>query len=346
MKSDPAITERALSRVLSEVRAESAPELDWERIEARLGEEPRMPPADGTPSRGLRAAFVLAAAGLALTIGWVAAGGRAPMASPTLPEAPRHALDGDTLGTGSRIDAITDEVAVEHARHSRWTLERGGRASVTTGGGIVRVELEQGALVARVVPSQKQETFVVEAAGTRVAVHGTAFRVALTADHVDVAVTEGTVLVGPRDRPGSGRPVSANENSSFSLSGVPLVGETPANPKASRPSVDHRGASGTGRPRELAEQPSIDEVEKVVSQVLELGATCFQSRTATANGVRVTASTTVTLRALPNGGVELVALDPPLAPPVQRCVLEGLRTLAIAESQRGIQVVRRMELER
>ena len=38
MSSDPNITDRALGRVVAEARTEAAPELDWERIEARLDE--------------------------------------------------------------------------------------------------------------------------------------------------------------------------------------------------------------------------------------------------------------------------------------------------------------------
>jgi ferric-dicitrate binding protein FerR (iron transport regulator) len=346
MKDDRDIAERALARVVAEARKEGAPELDWARVESRLGEEPTLPELEHTPSRGMRSALILAAAGVALAIGWVAAGGRAPIASPIDLDLTSHALDGDTLGAGARIEAPVEEVAVEHSRHSRWTLERGGRAKVTSGGGVVRVELEQGALVARVEPSSKKETFVVEAAGTRVAVHGTEFRVALTAHHVDVSVTEGTVLVGPRSEPGSGRAISANENASFELSGAPFGTEHADRPRASRPTPDRRVVPSTDPSRERAAQPSIEEVEKVVSQVIELGATCFQTRTATANGVRVTASTLFTVRALPEGRLELVSLDPPLAPPVQRCVLDGIGKLSTTPSHRGIDISRRMELER
>ena len=346
MNDDRDITERTLARVVAEAREESAPELDWERVESRLGEEPRLPELEHTPSRGMRSTFILAAAGLALAIGWVAAGGRAPIVSPVNLDVPRHALDGDTLGAGARIEAPVEEVAVEHSHHSRWRLERGGRAKVTTGGGVVRVELEQGALVARVEPSAEKETFVVEVAGTRVAVHGTEFRVALSAHHVDVSVTEGTVLVGRRDQPGLGHAISANESSSFELSGAPFAPEHATRPRVSRPVPDRRVIPSVEPPQEPAAQPSIEEVEKVVSQVLELGATCFQSRTATANGVRVTASTLFTVRALPEGRLELVSLDPPLAPPVQSCVNDGIRKLSTTPSQRGIDISRRMELER
>lgn len=338
--------ERALSRVVAEARSEAAPELDWARIEARLDAEPRLPEIEGRPSRGVRTALILAAAGVALAIGWVAAGSRAKIANQGLPDATHQAIDGDVLAAGERIDAEQADVAVEHRHHSQWTLERGGRASVTTEPGVVRVELEQGALVARVVPSPRKETFIVEAAGTRVAVHGTAFRVALTASHLDVSVTEGIVLVGPRDRPGFGQSLIANQSSTFTLTGVPLADARSVRSPASRPAVEHRPVASAGHGRELVAQPPIDEVERVVSDVLGLAARCFETRTTTANGVRVTASTQITLHALPEGKLELVSLDPPLAPPVEACLNEGIMKLSITQSERGIQVTRRMDLER
>jgi hypothetical protein len=346
VKEDRSVAERALDRVVAEARTDSAPELDWDRIEARLDEEPRMPDAVRTPPARLRSAVLLAAAAVLLLVGWFAAGGRAPIALPSTPDAPPGALDGNALAEGSLVDASAEAVNVEHAGHSRWKLVRGGLARVTTRDGVVRVELQQGAIVANVVPSPRKETFVVEAAGTRVAVHGTAFRVALAKHRVYVSVTEGTVLVGPRSEPGAGRALSANERSIFTLEGTPLVGDQGVRAPASRPAGDRRGPASAERPRELPEQPSIDEVEKVVSLVNDLGTACFQKRTSTENGVRVTASTTVTLRALPNGRLELAGLEPPLAPQAQSCLAEGIQKLAIPESQRGIQITRRLELER
>ncbi len=343
MKGDPRVAEKALDRVVTEARAERGPELDWDRIESRLDEAPRMPDAVGSPLRGFHPVLLLAAAGVLLLVGWFAAGGHAPIALPTTPDTTSHALDGDAIAADSPVDASADEVSVEHAGRAQWTLERGGRARVKSEGGVVRVELERGALVARVVPSPRKETFVVEAAGTRVAVHGTAFRVALAEDRVDVSVSEGTVLVGSREQPGSGQALTANQHSAFTLSGAPLAGEPRA---AARSSTPRRGIASANRPRDLPQQPSIEEVEKVMSQVFDLGATCFESRTATANGVRVTASTTLTLHALPNGHLELGSLEPPLAPQVQSCVVEGIQKLQIAESQAGIHITRRLELER
>jgi ferric-dicitrate binding protein FerR (iron transport regulator) len=337
---------RALERVLDEARAEPAVDLDWGRVEGLLDRAPRFQELEPEPSGVLRRALILVAAGLALTIGWFAAGTRAPIATPAAVDARHQALDGNLLADGSRLEASGKDVTVEHARHSRWTLERGGRATVTTYDGVVRVELERGSLVADVVPSHRKETFVVEASGTRVAVHGTEFRVALVGERVDVSVKEGVVLVGPRDRPGAGRSISANQSSSFTLTGAPLEGERTTKVRPRRTPSDRRDAPTAAPAPELPLQPSIEEVEQLVSQVLGLGATCFQKHTATANGVRVTASTTVTLHALPDGRLELVGLDPPLAPPVQSCFSGGVGKLSIAESQRGIQIGRRMELER
>jgi ferric-dicitrate binding protein FerR (iron transport regulator) len=346
MKRDRDAAGRALDRVLDEARVEALAELDWDRVEARLDQAPRFEELELEPSRGLRKSLFLAAAGLAVTIGWFTAGARAPIATPSAIDVPRQALDGNVLADGSRVEASVEDVAVEHAKHSRWTLERGGRATVTTSDGVVRVELERGSLVAEVVPSPRKETFVVEASGTRVAVHGTAFRVALVGERVDVSVKEGVVLVGPRDRPGSGRSMSANQSSSFTLAGALLDAERTATVRRSRPPADRREVPSAARPPELPLEPSIDEVERLVNQVFEVGAACFQSRTATANGVRVTANTTATLRVSPDGRLELAGLDPPLAPPVQSCFSEGIGKLSIGPSQRGIQIVRRMELER
>lgn len=343
MKSDPNITAQALARVVAEARAESPPDLDWERVEARLDEEPRMPLVEAEPVRGMRIGWFLAAAGVVLALGWHAAGGRvhAPVtaAAPTPPR-----LDGNALA-GSSLDATQADMNVEHAGHSQWTLERGSRARVMTHDGVVEVILERGSVAARVVPSPRSETFVVEAAGTRVAVHGTVFRVALSGDHVDVAVTEGVVLVGPREKPGSGQAVSAHESSSFTLGGE-LMTPMRTNARPTRPPSEHRGSPTVAAAPTLPAQPPIDEVEKVVSQVLGLGSKCFESNTATANGVRVTVNTTMTLKALPSGSLELANFDPPLAPAVQRCLEQGVRAVTIAESQQGISIVRRMDLER
>lgn len=346
MKRQREAAGRALERVLDEARAEPLVDLDWDRVEERLDRAPRFEELEPEPSGALRRGLILAAAGLALTIGWFAAGARAPIATKAAVDESHPALDGNVLADGSRLEAGGKDVTVEHARHSRWTLERGGRASITTNDGVVRVELERGSLVANVIPSPRKETFVVEASGTRVAVHGTEFRVALVGERVDVSVKEGVVLVGPRDRPGAGRSISANQSSSFTLTGAPLEAERTATVRPRRPPSERLDAKTAALPAELPLQPSIDEVEKLVSQVLGLGATCFQKHTATANGVRVTASTTVTLHALPDGRLDLVGLDPPLAPPVQSCFSDGVGKLSIAESQRGIQIARRMELER
>jgi ferric-dicitrate binding protein FerR (iron transport regulator) len=343
VKSDPNVTARALARVVAEARAESAPELDWDRVEARLGQEPRLPLVDSAPARGMRVGWFLAAAGVALALGWHAAGGRVH-ATVTAAAPSSDKLDGNTLA-GSSLEATQADVSVEHAGHSQWTLERGSRARVMTHDGVVEVVLERGSVKARVVPSPRSETFVVEAAGTRVAVHGTVFRVALSGDHVDVAVTEGTVLVGPREKPGSGRPVTARESSSFTLGGELIAPERPS-ARPAHLAGEHHGTPSAAPMPALPAQPPIDEVEKVVSKVLDVGASCFERNTATANGVRVTVNTTMTLKALPSGNLELANFDPPLAPAVQRCLEQGIRSVTIAESQQGISIVRRMDLER
>ena len=104
-------------------------------------------------------------------------------------------LNGDQLALGTRLTAGNQPLVVEHLGRARWTLEPHATALVTDAGEFLTVKLESGALSAAVVPNPKPETFAVEVEGTRVAVHGTAFRVERVAERVQVEVSEGTVAV-------------------------------------------------------------------------------------------------------------------------------------------------------
>jgi hypothetical protein len=192
-----------LDRLLAEVRAQRPP-----------------PPADpGLPPR-LRAAFRSAAAGwlrkpprparMAAAWRWLPALALAAAAAvavlarsgslttPGAPATPIAALDGQPLDVGALVIAADRPRRVEHAGRASWELAPGSRARVlSVAGGVLRVSLEQGSLVAEVHPSAQPESFVVQAQGTEVAVHGTRFGVSLIGDHVRVSVAQGLVQVRP-----------------------------------------------------------------------------------------------------------------------------------------------------
>jgi hypothetical protein len=87
------------------------------------------------------------------------------------------------------------------------------------------VALERGSLEADVTPRDPSEGFVeafaIEAGGTRVAVHGTLFRVVREHDRIVVDVEHGTVAVGPTGHVGvtTGRILVGPARASFSLDG-------------------------------------------------------------------------------------------------------------------------------
>jgi hypothetical protein len=94
------------------------------------------------------------------------------------------------------------------------------------------------------------------------------------------------------------------------------------------------------------EQPTASALEKATSDVLKLAAACFKQRTATSDGVRVTAQTTVTFRTQPEGVVQSVSFEPPLSPWVQVCVTTGMGGIHSMATRYGFQASRTVAFER
>ncbi len=115
-----------------------------------------------------------------------------------------------------------------------WVLEPQSQVVVRTATVPHVLTLERGALRAEVVPRQDSdqlvETFAVEAGTTRVAAHGTAFSVERHDDHISVAVTHGTVAVGPTGHRGitSRHLLISPAQARFSLRGGMLLESTTA----------------------------------------------------------------------------------------------------------------------
>jgi hypothetical protein len=375
--------EEALDRLIVELRAEPVPELDWDRVEARLMREPKAVTRSATSELASRlrwpaVALVAAAAAFAVV--------KRPHAPVTVapPKATaqlaRGPLNGDTLALGTRITAGNQAVVVEHQGRARWTLEPHATAFVSNAGEFLTVQLESGALFAAVVPNTKPETFAVEAGSTRVAVHGTAFRVERSGDRVLVQVSEGTVAVEPtqthsapafllrRDSRGNfaldGRSGSVEGNASVVVGSAepqsrreiaPLktashlvkAATAPAQPAeaAGAPAAVTAEPVATPTTRALPPQPSISDIESGVSSAIGLLDGCFREQTHSA-GIRVSASTAMTLSVSGDGTVQSVTFTPPLAPSVEDCAVLGLQTLTFAHSVDGVTFTRLLELTR
>jgi FecR protein len=364
-----------LDQLIFELQQEPGPEFDWRRAEARLMRE--LPPLQQSAGRSLWKRLRLPAAGLtaATTLAAVVVT-RSPAPRPAAPAARLSsvALNGDKFALGTRIAAGNQPVVIEHRGRARWELEPHSAASVTNRGEFLTLQLEVGALSANVVPSPKAETFAVEVGGTRVAVHGTAFRVEYGAERVLVSVSEGTVAVEPvgsrsapafllrRDSRGSfaldGHTGSVEGNASALVNHVgapshreiaalarPAAFSSHANLPVARAAPVAASALPGARAANLPLQPAIADIETGVSSALELMNRCFRDKTQS-SGIKVSVSTGLTLSVSGDGTVQSVTFAPSLAPAVEDCAVLGLRNLSFARSVDGVSFTRVFELSR
>ncbi|MEO8905683.1 MAG: FecR domain-containing protein [Polyangiaceae bacterium] len=382
MSAERSPEETALVRLVSELRAEPTPEVDWQRVEARLMREPKLEVRTARAQfmgRLRMPAFALVAAAAAAFV-LTRHHAPAPTASgQVVAKLAGGPLNGDQLALGTRITAGNHNVVVDHPGRARWTLEPRSTAFVSNSGEFLTVQLENGALSAAVVTSTQAETFAVEAGGTRVAVHGTAFRVERAADRVLVQVSEGTVAVEPtqthsdpsfllrRDSRGNfaldGRTGSVEGNASVVVRDAGResrreiaaaasalqpahVAHAPAHVAATTPTTAPRPASSTAAdPPALPLQPSISNIEDGVSSAIGLLTGCFRNKQNSAGNV-VSASTGMTLAVAGAGTVQFVTFSPPLEPAVEDCAVLGLRQLTFAGSVEGVTFTRILELTR
>jgi ferric-dicitrate binding protein FerR (iron transport regulator) len=342
--------ERALDQLLTEVRSSAPPELDWAALEARLPSGP-VPHAR---ERSLRPALFLAAAALAV-VGLAFAWSRdaeppEAVAMEQRADLPIGPVNGDQLAPGTAVSTAADGRIVEHARRASWALAPHSRATVVTSGDVVLVRLDSGRLTASVVPSTRAETFVVEAADVRVAVHGTVFSVTLEESGVGVAVEEGKVLVGPRATPGVGNLLASPGAERFTLAGALVPVDRPERvnrpaPRAAHP-ITELSPSAVPSAAGAPPAPTPETIAEATGRVVALASTCFSERTSASDGVRVTAHTVLSFAAAPDGSVASIRFEPPLAPNVQECIEGGSAQLRVAQSPEGFRGSRTVDLER
>ncbi|HWA75792.1 MAG TPA: FecR domain-containing protein [Polyangiaceae bacterium] len=354
-------SERALSVVVDEARRQPAPELDWDTLETKLEHAIRQPSGAVNARRHSRFALaLLPAAAVAAGLAAIFLPKAEPVAPPVAALAPLEAVkNGDSLTTEELIIAEDKPVEVKHAGRARWTLEPNGRALVLARGDVLRVRLIAGALRADVVPSPQPERFVVEAAGTRVAVHGTVFRVQLQGERTLVDVEQGVVSVGPRERPTQVTAMlRAPAHGEFTLEGgtVSTVGAprvASQRLRVVRP-VQAPGVASAepATPDAAAPEASaihsltIGEVEAGVATAVDAINGCFKQHTEGSHNVHVSAETELTLDVSEAGVVTDVSFTPPLSPLVQSCAKREALSVHFAPSSEGARITRTLELNR
>lgn len=336
---------RPLSRALRDAREESIPDLDWTAMEAHLRALEPPPQATKRSTKAgvaLGAVVLSAAAAIALMLE------RQPSLTTghVVPERAVEIAASQAEVERQTLDASKGSVTVRREGRASVTLAKGGHGELRDRDGVITVYLDRGKVSASVVPTARKESFVVETANVRVAVHGTEFSVELGSDSVTVAVTEGVVLVGPSAAPGTGKLVSAGNTEKFTLQGA-LARRVKTHQvdrsRAPAPPAEPSASVTEETPVVLAPR-SIADVETAVSGLLGAAHRCFRERST--DGLHVTAQTAATFKLSADGKLTELAFDPPLAPSVQSCITSGVSSLAVGAATGDLTVTRRIELSR
>ena len=285
---------RALRTMVDALREEPVPELPWEAMERRLMAQIAPREARARPSRGMSRAFGFAAIAAGLVLG-IRLSGTAPKALAPASETLRRiedstiplaageaglsgARDLGALEPGDVIEAQEAPIQFAQTDVILWTLDPGGRLVVRRAKGSSPrdfghvVSLERGSIRADVTPRDPSEglvePFAVEAGGTRVAVHGTAFRVTRMADEIIVDVEHGTVAIGPVGHTGLtlGRVMVGPARAAFSLDGGRAARFVMAGAASSKKGSAAAGASLDAVAGSLSEPPALAPIQASLAQ--------------------------------------------------------------------------------
>ncbi len=274
----------------------------------------------------------------------------------------RHASVGTALRLGDDLESRGARVTLGRPGKLTLVLERGSSASVTHVQGALVLALARGAVEAQVVPVASGEALAVDVGPSRVAVHGTHFRVARTDDRVVVDLSEGVVSVGEAPRVGAtlGGLVTAPAHAEFSASdaqgtlrvthdatavraaaslGTAVPVEAPPAPLQTYVSPPKTAsnelvpAPSSGSPR--AEPRPSASVSALATPALAIpdpnaeaaiaGAvrTCMAERLH-ADDITVVVTTTLYLQLNDDGSVRMARFEPPVAPDVNACAAQSI----------------------
>jgi hypothetical protein len=348
-----------------EMREVPTPQLDWTRVEEQLLRRIEQEPVKRSrQTRWGRVALCAAAAAAAVLIGLkLREAVRSVPAEPrvSIPVPAPTAVDGDGLPAGKRLESGSEKLRVEHRGQAAWTLAPHSAARLVAGAPVLTVQLEAGAVRAEVVSRRPPESFAVHVGKTRIAAHGTAFRVALQRELVFVEVSEGAVAVGSTkaNRQTRNWLLTAPSKGVFSsdgavsgrIDGVAQPEREPEPPPADAPT----SARASSRVRAAKSAPanaqppatlSPELADAAAAQVVRGIEACFDRHTEIWGNVRVTASSTLTMFVSPSGKLETMRLVPQLAPPVQYCSVALMRQVRFPRSQAGGTVTRVLRLRK
>lgn len=187
---------------------------------------------------------------------------------------------------------------------------------------------------------------------------GTPLRAGMQAEFVDGVVQSDSLQVVPDDvaaaahralaeaapRPVHSATGGAARPGSSAAPGAKPAPETPRASDAQRPPPDDPSSAE----EHIAPEPAtpaevLDAALKLASERIQ---SCFRLHTRGRGELRIEASTQLGLWVQPNGLILEVDLEPPLAPPVERCVATELSGLNLGASPGGFRIDREIRLSR
>jgi hypothetical protein len=267
---------------------------------------------------------------------------------------------GATLRLGDVLEARGVQATVARPGRLTVALEPGSTAAVTHVQGALVLALNRGAIEAQVVPIASGEALAVDVGHSRVAVHGTHFRIVRTGELVVVDLNEGVVSVGEAPRVGStlGGLVTAPAHAEFyatdaqgtlhvthdpgavrapaALGATARAEPTPAQaaPFRVQPEPESNtmaSAAVVAAPRAEPHSPANTSAELpiLLADPNGEGAIAAAVRACMAEGlhtddVTVVVSTTLYLQLSGDGLVRAARFDPPVAPDVNTCAAESI----------------------
>lgn len=319
---------RLLHELTRETRNETPPEIDFDRLEASLYAAIDREPVRLRPRRGRTWVAVTGLVAVAAAGSFFYLGARPGPSSPIAVTPPPASIP-VAARTNEHVEAGAASRSFTKAGLATWVLEPGAIADVTDEGERVVVALASGAIHVDVVPQPVKERFVVIVDHTRVAVHGTSFRVARSADRVDIDVEHGVVAVGALDSParwmmnaplGGTFRVDATAGDLRAL--VPFTVPVPPPPAPPRYGAVAPSAAPSSSTARIEKRMDSSELR---AKATALTSECF-ARSPLPADVHVTVETSASLVTDASGAVT-VSFDPPLAPGVEACVRDGLRAV-------------------
>jgi len=350
--------EKALDELVDETKAETTPQLvEWDAVETALMRRVQGGPISFVRERatsGRWVALLAAAAVVAGALLWVhGTHVKAPVAPQetakmTEPAELPHWLDGDAIGAGTVVVSDDREVVVEHHDRATWTLAPRSNALVESTGDVITVALNEGSVSAHVVKSPRPESFVVRVEKTRIAVHGTRFRVDRVGTKVQVELAEGVIAVGPVGGPEI--ELFAPSSATLSLDGLRLDAPPTSPRPATKPSEGSSALAAKEAPKAGAalgetvspEEKAKDDAERTMTDGIRA---CLAQSAVSRGDLRVSVETRMAVRVLANGHVEQASFAPPLSPAVRRCADAVLAPVVFPPSDDGFVIEQGLQLD-